>query len=265
VADLSPPELRGASFGLRQSLDTVGAFLGPLIAAGLMLLWMNNFRAVFWVAFIPALLSVLLLAVGLREPASQDMEKRSNPIRRENLARMGTAFWWVVTIGAAFSLARFSEAFLVLKAGLSGIPLPFVPLVMVAMNIVYSLCAYPFGKLSDRMSHKRLLAFSLAALLCADLVLAVDGHWSVMLAGIAMWGLHMGMSQGLLASMVAAVAPADLRGTAFGVFNLVGGIAMLIASVAAGGLWDSFGAAYTFYAGACFCVLTLALLYKART
>ena len=148
---------------------------------------------------------------------------------------------------------------------MSGIPLPFVPLVMVAMNIVYSLCAYPFGKLSDRMSHKRLLAFSLVVLICADLVLAADGHWSLMLAGIAIWGLHMGMSQGLLASMVAAAAPADLRGTAFGVFNLVSGVAMLLACVAAGGLWDSFGAAYTFYAGACFCVLTLVLLRAART
>ena len=264
VADLSPPESRGASFGLRQSLDTVGAFLGPLIAAGLMFLWMNNFRAVFWVAFIPALMAVLLLAFGLREPARQDEEKRRNPIRRENLARMGAAYWWVVGIGAAFTLARFSEAFLVLKAGVSGIPLALVPLVMVAMNIVYSLCAYPFGKLSDRMSHRKLLALGLVALLFADLVLAVDGHWGVMLAGIVLWGLHMGMSQGLLASMVAAVAPADLRGTAFGVFNLVGGVSMLLASVAAGGLWDRFGAAYTFYAGACFCVLTLVMLFRAR-
>ena len=264
VADLSPPESRGASFGLRQSLDTVGAFLGPLIAAGLMLLWMNNFRAVFWVAFIPALMAVLLLAFGLREPARQDAEKRSNPIRRENLARMGAAYWWVVGIGAAFTLARFSEAFLVLKAGASGVPLALVPLVMVAMNVVYSLCAYPFGKLSDRMSHRKLLALGLVALLFADLVLAVDGHWGVMLAGIVLWGLHMGMSQGLLASMVAAAAPADLRGTAFGVFNLVGGVSMLLASVAAGGLWDSFGAAYTFYAGAGFCVLTLVMLCKAR-
>jgi len=265
VADFSPPELRGASFGLRQSLDTVGAFIGPLVAVGLMLLWANDFRAVFWVAFIPALLAVLLLIFGLREPVMQNTEKRSNPICRASLARMGTAYWWVVAIGAAFTLARFSEAFLVLKAGLSGIPLALVPLVMVAMNIVYSLCAYPFGKLSDRMCHKRLLAYSLVVLLCADLVLSIDGHWSLVLIGVAIWGLHMGMSQGLLASMVAATAPADLRGTAFGAFNLASGVAMLLASVAAGALWESFGAAYTFYAGACFCVLTLALLRKART
>jgi len=264
VADLAPPELRGASFGLRQSLDTLGAFLGPLVAAGLMLLWANDFRAIFWVACIPALLAVLLLVVGLREPDKKDAAKRANPIRRENLARMGAAYWWIVAIGAAFSLARFSEAFLVLKAQLSGIPLALVPLVMVAMNLVYTLCAYPFGKLSDRMSHKQLLAYSLVVLLCADLALSVDGHWSMMLVGVGLWGIHMGMSQGLLASMIAAASPADLRGTAYGVFNLVSGVAMLFASVAAGALWDGFGAAYAFYAGACFCVLTLALLHKAR-
>ena len=263
VADLSPPELRGASFGLRQSLDTLGAFLGPLIASGLMLLWANDFRAVFWVALIPALLAVVLLLVGLREPDKRDGAKRDNPIRRENLARMGARYWWVVAIGAAFSLARFSEAFLVLKAQLSGIPLSLVPLVMVAMNLVYTLCAYPFGKLSDRISHKLLLAFSLVVLLCADMVLSVDGHWSVMLAGVGLWGVHMGMSQGLLATMIAAAAPVDLRGTAYGFFNLVSGLAMLFASVVAGGLWDGLGAAYTFYAGACFCVLTLALLRMA--
>ncbi|MDR2880707.1 MAG: MFS transporter [Azoarcus sp.] len=263
VADLSPPELRGASFGLRQSLDTTGAFLGPLIATGLMLLLANDFRMVFWAAFIPALLAVLLLVVGLREPDRKEVTKRSNPIRRENLARMGVAYWWIVAIGAAFSLARFSEAFLVLKAQMSGVPLALVPLVMVAMNFIYSLCAYPFGKLSDRMNHKRLLALSIVVLLCADLILSVDGHWSVMLVGVILWGVHMGMSQGLLATMVAAVAPAELRGTAFGVFNLASGVAVLFACVVAGGLWDGFGAAYTFYAGACFCVLTLVLLRMA--
>ena len=261
VADLSPPELRGASFGLRQSLDTIGAFLGPLIATGLMLLLANDFRTVFWFAFIPALLAVLLLVVGLREPDRQDAVKRSNPIRRENLIRVGAAYWWVVAVGAAFSLARFSEAFLVLKAQMSGVALSFVPLIMVVMNFVYSLCAYPFGKLSDRMSHKRLLTLSLVVLLCADIALSVDGHWSVMLVGVVLWGVHMGMSQGLLAAMVAATAPADLRGTAYGVFNLVSGLAMLLASVAAGALWQGLGAAYTFYAGACFCLLTLALLH----
>ncbi len=264
MADFSPPELRGASFGLRQSLDTLGALLGPLIAAGLMLLWANNFRWVFWAAFAPALLAVFLLMVGLHEPKRRDTAKRGNPIRRENLMRMGAAYWCIVAVGAAFSLARFSEAFLVLKAQQNGIPLSLVPLVMVAMNLLYFLCAYPFGKLSDKMNHKLLLAFSLVVLLAADLTLSLDGHWGVMLAGVALWGVHMGMSQGLLATMIAATAPADLRGTAYGFFNLVAGAALLLASIAAGWLWDSFGAAYTFYAGACFCVLTIALLYMTR-
>jgi len=262
VADLAPPELRGAAFGLRQALDTVGAFLGPLLATGLMLLWADDFRAVFWVAVVPGLLAVALLGFGLREPAHRQDGRRANPISRANLRRLGPAYWRVAGIGAVFTLARFSEAFLVLRAQQAGIPLAWVPLVMVLMNVVYSASAYPFGKLSDRMSHDKLLALGLAVLMGADLVLAAGGHWGVLLLGVALWGVHMGLTQGLLATMVAGTAPPDLRGTAFGFFNLVSGIAMLVASVVAGLLWDSLGAASTFYAGAGFCVLALAGLAR---
>ncbi len=257
VADLAPAEVRGAAFGLRQSLDTVGAFLGPLLAVGLMLLWANDFRAVFWVAVIPGVLAVALLLLGVREPARHGGDKRANPVRRENLQLLGGAYWWVVGIGAVFTLARFSEAFLVLRAQHGGIPVALVPLVMVTMNLVYSASAYPFGKLSDRMSHRALLALGLAVLIAADLVLAMDDHWTTVLAGVALWGVHMGMTQGLLATMVADTAPAELRGTAFGFFNLVSGIAMLIASVVAGLLWDQLGPSFTFHAGAAFCALAL--------
>jgi MFS family permease len=260
VADLTPPHLRGAAFGLRQSLDTVGAFLGPLLAAGLMLLWANDFRAVFWVAVIPGLLAVALLTVGIREPEQQAEGKRVNPIQRENLKLLSSGYWWVVGIGAVFTLARFREAFLVLRAQQSGIALAALPLVMVAMNFVYAGSAYPFGKLSDRVSHKLLLCMGLVVLLAADLILAINNHWIAVLIGVALWGVHMGMTQGLLAAMVAHTAPVQLRGTAFGFFNLVSGIAMLIASVVAGILWDRLGAAFTFYAGACFCVLTLLVI-----
>lgn len=264
VADITPPELRGAAFGLRQSLDTVGAFLGPLLAAGLMLLWANDFRAVFWVAVIPGLLAVALLVVGIREPEQHAEGKRVNPIRRDNLKRLSAAYWWVVGIGAVFTLARFSEAFLVLRAEQVGIALAAVPLVMVAMNLVYAGSAYPFGKLSDRVSHKLLLCLGLVVLLVADLVLATVAHWSGVLIGVALWGVHMGMTQGLLAAMVAHTAPSDLRGTAFGFFNLVSGLAMLAASVIAGILWDRLGAEFTFYAGAGFCTLTLLAILVRR-
>lgn len=257
VADITPPHLRGAAFGLRQSLDTVGAFLGPLLAVGLMLLWVNDFRAVFWVAVIPGLAAVALLVFGLREPDLVATGKRSNPIRRENLRRLGASYWWVVGVGATFTLARFSEAFLVLRAQQVGVPIALVPLVMVAMNLIYSLSAYPFGKLSDRMSHRKLLSLGLFVLIAADVVLAVSDHWGLMLAGVALWGVHMGITQGLLATMVADTAPSDLRGTAYGFFNLVSGIAMLLASVMAGLLWDQLGASVTFYAGAVFCLFAL--------
>ena len=265
VADIAPVHLRGAAFGLRQSLDTVGAFLGPLLAVGLMLLWANDFRRVFWIAVIPGLLAVALLLFGVREPEQHQNGKRTNPIRRENLARLNTQYWWVVGIGAVFTLARFSEAFLVLRAQQSGIAVALVPLVMVAMNLIYAASAYPFGKLSDRMNHTTLLALGLVVLVAADLVLATSDHWGVVLAGVVLWGLHMGITQGLLATMVADTAPADLRGTAYGVFNLMGGIAMLIASVVAGLLWDRYGASSTFYAGAVFCLVALIGLARYRT
>lgn len=265
LADIAPAGMRGAAFGLRQSLDTVGAFIGPLLAVGLMLLWANDFRAVFWVAVIPGLLAVALLVWGVREPERHTDEPRTNPIRRENLKRLSGAYWWVVGIGAVFTLARFSEAFLVLRAEQGGIAIALVPLVMVAMNVVYALTAYPFGRLSDRMNHKTLLAWGLVVLIAADLVLAMDDHWTTVLAGVALWGIHMGMTQGLLATMVADTAPADLRGTAFGFFNLVSGVALLVASIVAGLLWDRLGASFTFYAGAVFSgIALLGLLRKSR-
>jgi len=260
VADITPLSLRGAAFGLRQALDTVGAFVGPLLAVGLMILWNNNFRAVFWVAVIPGLASVTLLVLGIREPESQGREKKGNPVDMENLRRLGTRYWWVVGVGAVFTLARFSEAFLVLKARQGGIPIALVPLVMVVMNVVYSLTAYPFGKLADKVSHRRILGFGLFVLVLSDLVLGTNDRWWGVLVGVAFWGIHMGMTQGLLATMVANTAPPDLKGTAFGFFNLVSGVAMLFASGIAGLLWTRLGSSFTFYAGATFSAAALLVL-----
>jgi MFS family permease len=257
VADIAPAQIRGAAFGLRQSLDTIGAFLGPLLAVGLMLLWAKDFRAVFWIAVIPGLLAVVLLIFGVQEPKHPASQKRVNPVRWANLRRLRGGYWSVVAVGALFILARFSEAFLILRAQEGGLPVVWIPLVLVTMNVVYALSAYPFGKLSDGMSHGRLLALSLVVLIVADLVLASSNHWTIVFLGVMFWGLHMGMSQGLLATMVADTAPADLRGTAFGVFSLVSGVAMLMASALAGLLWDQLGASFTFGAGAIFCTLAL--------
>ena len=264
VADIAPPEQRGAAFGLRQSLDTVGAFLGPLLALGLMLLWANDFRAVFAVAIIPAALCVALLVLGVQEPERPAGAPRVNPISQASLQRLPRAYWWVVGVGAVFTLARFSEAFLVLRAEQVGIALALVPLVMVAMNAVFSVTAYPFGKLSDRVSHRRLLLAGLAVLVLADVVLAASTHWTGLLLGVALWGVHMGMTQGLLAAMVADTAPADLRGTAYGFFNLMSGLAMLAASVVAGLLWQYWGPAWTFGAGAVFSAVAMAALLWRR-
>jgi MFS family permease len=265
IADLTPEPIRGAAFGLRQSLDTIGAFLGPLLAIGLMILWAGDFRAVFWFAVIPGIISVLLLVFFVREPGAPRAARRAaSPIQWPTLGDMGRGYWWIVAAGAAFTLARFSEAFLVLRAQQLGLPDAYTPIVLVVMNVVYAVSAYPFGRLADRVSHRTLLALGLAVLMAADLVLALAGSMTALAAGVALWGLHMGMTQGLLATMVAGAAPGHLRGTAFGFFNLASGIAMLAASLLAGALWDALGAAATFYAGAAFCGITLAVLALAR-
>ena len=263
VAELAPSEARGAAFGLRQSLDTVGAFLGPLLAMALMLLWANDFRAVFWVAVIPGVLAVGLLVFGVREPQRTAEQRPSNPIRRENLRRLPRAYWWVVAVGAVFTLARFSEAFLVLRAQEGGLSVALVPLVLIGMNVVYSLSAYPFGRLSDRIDHGRLLALGLVVLIAADAALAWSNHWTWVWAGVSLWGVHLGITQGLLATMVADTAPNDLLGTAYGFFNLVSGVALLVASALAGLLWDRFGASVTFIAGASFSSIALAAVLAA--
>jgi MFS family permease len=266
VADLAPAGVRGAAFGLRQALDSVGAVGGPLIAIALMLLWSNDFRAVFWIAAIPGFLATLLLLIGVKEPDRATPSQRINPIHWRELRRLSSAYWWVVGVGAVFTLARFSEAFLVLRARQKGLPTAWVPLVLVAMNTVYAVSAYPFGKLSDRMSHTKLLCLGLAVLIGADLTLAHGDSLRLIFLGILLWGLHMGITQGLLAAIVADLAPAGLRGTAFGLFNLFAGVSMLAASALAGLLWDRFGAAVTFYAGAIASVVALVgIALKSRT
>jgi MFS family permease len=265
VADLSPPELRGASFGLRQSLDTIGAFLGPLAAIGLMWLFADDFVSVFWIAVIPAFLAFGLILVAVHEPERPEGLRRVRaPLSRAELVRLGFTYWWVVGVAAVFTLARFSEAFLILRAQTAGLPLMLVPAVLVVMNVAYAVSAYPAGALSDRVDRVTILLFGLLLLLAADLVLAFRPGLVGIGAGVVLWGLHMGFTQGLLATLVADAAPAELRGTAFGMFNLVTGIALLAASVLAGLLWDAVGPAGTFAAGAAFTFLTILGLLPIR-
>tara|TARA_R110002126_G_scaffold8906_4_gene40964 strand:- start:357 stop:1577 length:1221 start_codon:yes stop_codon:yes gene_type:complete len=267
VADLAPAELRGTSFGLRQSLDTIGAFTGPLLAIFLMWLTADHFQTVFWIAVIPAFLSVGVLLVAVKEPRPAPVHRHIRmPLHRDELRRLGPRYWRVVMIAALFTLARFSEAFLILRAQSIGLPLTMVPLVLVIMSFAYSLSAYPIGWLSDRVNRITLLALGLAVLFVADLVLAFTSGLAGLGVGVALWGLHMGCTQGLLATLVADTAPAELRGTAFGMFNLVTGIALLAASILAGALWDITGPQGTFLAGAGFTMLTLTglLAYRHR-
>lgn len=261
VADFAPTGLRGAAFGLRQSLDTFGAFLGPLAAIGLMWLFLDDFRSVFWVAVIPAFLALALILFAVREPARPEGLRRvRNPLARAELRLLGATYWLVVAVASLFTLARFSEAFLILRAQTAGLALMLVPLVLVGMNAVYALSAWPVGIVSDRTGPFRLLAMGMVLLVAADFVLAFSGGLPGIAAGVLLWGLHMGFTQGVLAALVAETVPAELRGTAFGMFNLVTGLALLAASVIAGALWDMLGAQWTFLAGAAFATLSLLAL-----
>ena len=266
VADLTPPDLRGAAFGLRQALDTVGGFLGPLIAILLMWLTAENFRAVFWCAVLPAVAATLLIVLAVRDPPRPPGQRRVRaPLSRAELGRLPRAYWTVVGVAAVFTLARFSEAFLVLRAADVGLSAMWAPAVMVLMSVVYAAAAYPAGVVADRIDRRWLLAAGLAVLVAADLALGFAGGLPGVAAGVALWGLHMGLTQGLLAAMVADTAPADLRGTAFGMFNLVTGVAMLAASVLAGLLWDATGPRGTFLAGAAFALAAMGAVLAIRT
>lgn len=264
IADLAPPAQRGAAFGLRQSLDTAGAFIGPLIAIALMALTGGDMRLVFWVAVVPAVGAFAVIVLAVRDVPRPAVGPVRMPLSRAELRRLPPAYWWVVGISAVFTVARFSEAFLVLRAQELGLMLAWIPAVLVVMNVVYALSSYPVGVLADRIGRQGLLAAGFALLVVADLVLAQIGGLAGLALGVALWGLHMGMTQGLLAAMVADAAPAELRGTAFGVFNLASGLALLVASALAGGLWDAFGARATFLSGAAFAALALAGLALRR-
>ena len=257
VGDIAPPHLRGACYGLRQSLDTVGAFVGPLMATVLMTLTLNSFRTVFWIAVVPAFLALALMTFVKEPEAVRSAGDARSPIRGADLRQLGPAYWWLVLIGAVITLARFSEAFLVLRAQNIGLSIGLVPLVMVAMNLAYAASAYPAGRLSDRIDRRFVLATGFGVLIGSDLVLALATGVSQVVLGVALWGLHMGLTQGLLAALVADTTSSPIRGTAFGVFNLISGIGMLIASFLAGWLWDQYGPQVTFYAGATFTTLAL--------
>lgn len=261
IADLVPIEIRGAAYGLRQSLDTIGAFVGPALAILLMMVFAGDFKRVFWFATIPAFLAVGLLIVGIHEPDNiRAKGEIAPPIQFATLTQFSAAYWWIVSIGGFFTLARFSEAFLILRAQAAGLPDMFAPAILIVMNIVYALSAYPAGRLADRFNRSHLLLAGLLVLMLADLLMASAPGLERIFAGVVLWGLHMGMTQGLLAAMVADAAPARLRGSGFGIFYLVSGVAMLFASVVAGLVWDVYGAAMTFYCGAGLAAVSLILV-----
>ncbi|MFM0732688.1 MFS transporter [Paraburkholderia sediminicola] len=264
VADVAPPEIVGACFGLRQSMDTVGAFIGPALAIVLMFWFADHIRTVLWFAVAPAVIAIGLITFGIDESGRAPARRTfRSPLHWRALREFPSAYWLIVGIGATFTLARFSEAFLVLRAQQTGLDIAWIPGVMVVMSLTYSLSAYPVGKLSDLLDRRLLLALGMVLLIAADLVLGMGKSVVSVFIGAAVWGLHMGFTQGMLAAMVSETAPSTLRGTAFGIFNLACGLCMLLASALAGWLWDRFGASTTFLAGAALVAMPLLLCWHA--
>ena len=264
LADLVAPPQRNAAYGLRQSLDSLGAFLGPLLALVLLLLWQNDLRAVLWVAVLPAFLAVALIIFGVEEPPPAGPARVRPAPSFSGLGTLGRRYWGVVALGSVITLARFSEAFLVLRGQQVGLPLAWVPAVIMVMSLVYAASAYPTGLAARRWSRRTLLGWGMAVLLLADVMLASAVTITPVLIGVGLWGLHMGLTQGLLAALVADAVPAERAGTAFGFFNLLTGLFLLLASGLAGLLWDSLGAPATFLAGAAFSGLALLALVLYR-
>lgn len=264
IADVTPAALRGAAFGLRQALDTVGAFIGPLLAIVLMWLTASHFQTVFWAAVLPAVLAIAVLVLCVREPEHAGTRPVRAPLARRELARLGAGYWRLIALATLFTLARFSEAFLLLRAQALGLPALWAPAVLVVMSLAFSLSAYPAGALSDRIGRRGVLMIGLGLLVLADLALALLPGWFGLALGVGLWGLHMGFTQGVFSALIADSAPPELRGTAFGLFNLVTGVALLVASVLAGGLWDWVGYQATFLVGGGFALLALAGVRLAR-
>jgi MFS family permease len=259
MADIVPENLRGQAFGLRQSLDTIGAFVGPILAILVLSLSNNNFSLLFWIAAIPGILAVSVLVLGVNEIERSSNEKTKGQISFSDIKRFKNDYWLVVLLGCIFQLSRFSEAFLVLKGKEIGLPIESTPFVFIVMNIVYALTAYPVGHLSDRMGRSFFLIMGFFVLILAHLILATTSNIYITFLGIGLWGLHMGFSQGVLSAMIADTCPPEFKGTAFGVFNLFSAFALLLASSLAGILWDSFGGEVTFLSGAAFAAVSLVL------
>ena len=260
VADVTDASNRGAAYGLRQSLDTIGALLGPLLAMVVLDRSPQNFRLVFWLAVIPGIIAVMFLVFGVKEPRQQQNQQRVNPLNRSALSSLGSNYWWLLLAVLIFNLGNSSDAFLLLKAQQVGIPAAFIPLTLVVQNLTYALFAYPLGRLSDRISRRQLLigGWLIYALVYGGLALVdrAPQFWGL----LAVYGVHLAMTQGTITALVADLVPANLRGTAFGFLNLAVGVALFPASLLAGLLWQQLGSGVAFAVSSGLALIAICLL-----
>ena len=263
MTDVTPAKVRGSGFGLRLAFYTTGFVIGPLAAMEVMQLSGDNFRLVFWLAVIPAVLAIIILIFGITEHASTKFVPRPLLLRRSEFALFTGAFWWAIAVASLLSLARFSYAFLILKAYGIGVDAAYVPIVLVLMHLVYAAAAYPFGVLADHMDRRLQLGIGAAILIAADMVLATANVGWMAAIGAGLWGLQMAATQGLLSASVADAAPEELRGTAFGIYDMSVGLATFVASAAAGALWMVGGSPLAFgFSGLIAAAAILLLLFQ---
>lgn len=259
VADVTDESIRGAAYGLRQSLDAAGAFVGPLLATLLLLLWTEDLRSIFWIALIPGAACLALILFGVEDNVTPTVNTKR--IAWKDLKSVMTpAFVQLVILGTLFSLARFSNAFIVLRAADIGIEHAWIPMAVVLMNITFSLSSYPFGKLADKLNPMKLLALGIVLLALANLLFAYAENYRILAAGIVLFGMHLGATQGIFSTIISEIAPSEVRATAFGIFNFFSGLALLASGLVAGSLWEYMGAQYCFGGGVVFALITLSLI-----
>lgn len=254
VADVTAQGQRGAAYGLRVALDSLGSVLGPILAVLLMLFFSGGIRAAMWVAVIPAVLAVIVIAMLVREPEQKQATVRE-PFDWGKARELPGRYWLIVTVGAIFTAARFSDSFLVLRARDVGLSATYAPMIIVVLSCIYAAGSYPAGAAADRVSPRTLLLVGLSFLIAADLVIGLGHSILPVFVGGALWGCHLALTQGVFSKIVAEFTPSDLRGTGFAIFDLGRGIAFVIANTVAGYWWKASGPSATFFSAAAFATI----------
>lgn len=252
VGDLAPPQIKGACYGLRESLSRAGSFAGALLVMALLWLTEGNFSLVFWIGSIPTVLALMVLVIFVKDSPNQQAQhkKPTHKFKLKDLKKLPLPFWLILLLSGLFMLSNFSGAFLILRAEQTGLDLHLTSLVMIIQNLATAGTAYPVGYLSDKMGRRSMMGVGIVLIVCSDLLLAWGGSLYTILGGVLLWGAEIGITQSILAVFLADTCPQDLRGTGFGLFHFINGCCLLLANVFAGWIWHDVNPSAMFLASA---------------